>query len=84
MNFDGRSYALITKVLTVMTLFVVLAMYLKGFKHNQTVFYLQTMAFLGFVVEDQRLSKTVFLYNLRYSYLMFGNALEDLIPESYI
>ena len=61
---------------------VVLCMifYVKGYKHNQSIFFLQTHAFLAFVLLDEERIKTGYLYSLRYSYLNFGNALSSIIP----
>ena len=61
---------------------VVLCMifYVKGYKHNQSLFFLQTHAFLAFVLFDEERIKIGYLYSLRYSYLNFGNALSSIIP----
>ena len=42
--------------------------YVLGYKHNQVVFYIQTMSFIGFVVERSPMANVVFLNNLRYAY----------------
>ena len=68
--------------MALMVVVVVLCMifYVKGYKHNQSLFFLQTHAFLAFVLLDEGRIKTGYLYSLRYSYLNFGNALGSAIP----
>jgi hypothetical protein len=58
-------------------LFILTSMviYILGYKHNQITFFLQTLAFIGFILKDNQLQLSIFLYNLKYSYYNFGVAL---------
>lgn len=84
MDFDARKEAKTAKVLIIIALVLSFVLYVKGFKHNQTVFFLQTMSFLQFVIKDDQLGMTVLLFQLRYAYFSFGNLLSSLIPSDYL
>lgn len=60
-------------------------LYVLGYKHNQLMFYLQSMSFYGFVIDRTPIANVVFLYNLRYTYFNYDrNPLEKVIPMNYI
>ena len=46
--------------------------YIRGYKHNQIIFLLQTLAFAAFKINDINLSNIYFGYNLKFSYYNFG------------
>jgi hypothetical protein len=70
--------------LTVVVMVCCMAIYMKGYKHNQIPFFLQTLSFLGLTVEDKKFHMTSFLYNLRWSYYDLGNAISGIIPDWYL
>lgn len=72
-----------TLILCVVVWLVCITVYLRGFKHNQTIWFLQTMSFLGFVIVDEELTRSMFLYSLHACYLNFKNALVKIIPADY-
>jgi hypothetical protein len=52
MSFSSRWQAKTELLLTVIVLIICMSLYVKGFKHNQIIFFLQTLAFLSFNIED--------------------------------
>jgi hypothetical protein len=48
------------------------------------VFFMQTMAFLGLVMDDKQLEIIPFLYNLKPVYYGVGNLLEARMPVGYM
>ena len=44
---------------------------LRGYKHNQIMFYMQTMSFLGYYLGGARFSTSQFLFNMKSSYFKF-------------
>mgnify|MGYP000926630275 CR=1 FL=1 len=83
MYFGGGGWVLLELLLTVVVIIVCLVHYLMGYKHNQTIFFLQMLSFIGFAVPQEPLLRMEFLYNLRFSYFDFGNALHLAIPADY-
>jgi hypothetical protein len=61
-----------------------LLLYIFGFKHNQIPFFIQTVSLIGFTYSDDTFLYVSALYNLRYSYYAFGNALSGIIPKDYL
>jgi hypothetical protein len=47
------------------------------------MFFLQTLSFLAFVIDDKEVVRTIYLYNMNVIYLRFGNVLESKIPWDY-
>jgi hypothetical protein len=46
---------------------------LKGYKHNQILFYQQTLSFLCYYLGGARFDIAQFLFNMRVVYFKFGN-----------
>lgn len=66
-------------------LLISIAIYVRGYKHNQIMFYLQTLAFIAFMLKDDSFDLCVFLFNLSFSYYSFlSNAYGGLIPKGYL
>lgn len=70
--------------MTVFVMVICSALYAKGYKHNQIPFFLQTLAFIGYAVKDDQFEMATFLYNLRWSYYDYGNAISGIIPDLYM
>lgn len=51
---------------------VALMLNLRGYKHNQIIFYMQTMAFLAYYLGGARFSTAKFLFNMKVTYFKFG------------
>jgi hypothetical protein len=67
------------QALTVLVMIACYPLYLKGFKHNQVIFFLQTLAFMSFALKDEEYVLVESLYELRLSYLGFGNIFNDTV-----
>ncbi len=62
-----------------------LLLYLRGYKHNHVVFYLQTMTFLGYTIEDPEYRVASLLHGFKISYLEFGISTNMVsIPDGYL
>lgn len=61
-----------------------LILFLRGFKHNQGMFFLQTLGLLSFVVTDSNHGVVTQMYELRIAYFGFGGAMRELIPNHYL
>lgn len=67
-------------------IFMIIALWinLKGYKHNQIMFYLQTLSFLPYYLGGARFSTAQFLFNTKVSYFKFGTTpLYNVIPAAY-
>jgi hypothetical protein len=84
LNVSNGWYYQLEMALVALVLLVSMAVYVRGEKHNQTVFFLQTLAFISFVLKDDYYSLSIILYNLKFSYYSFSNALSMLIPSGYL
>jgi hypothetical protein len=63
---------------------VSLVLYIKGYKHNQIPFFLQTLGFLAFTINDPNYSITTFVYALKVAYYQFGEGGSVIpIPDGY-
>lgn len=51
-NYKTSNFYILQNVIVGLLMACSLLLYLRGYKHNQVVFYLQTMTFLGFTIED--------------------------------
>ena len=70
---------------TIFFTIMVFVIYVLGYKHNQLLFYIQTLSLMGFVIDRDPLVNVVFLNNLRYSYFNYDkNPLQNLIPRNYL
>lgn len=70
----------------VVIIFMVLSLVvsLKGYKHNQTMFYLQTISFFCYYLGDAKFQTAQYLFNTRVSYLRFSSGpFFNLIPDYY-
>lgn len=83
MKYNRISYHLSTYILSIVVVTISGALYIKGFKHNQSLFFLQTMSFMGFAIKDPSLLQTVYLYNLKLVYFGTSPLAAKLIPYDY-
>jgi len=72
------------QVLTGLIMIACYPLYLKGFKHNQIIFFLQTLAFMSFTLKDDSYTTVEYLYELRLSYLGLGNVFAALFTPHYL
>lgn len=61
------------KILGAISLTVGYALHLFGFKHNQLIFFIQTLVFSGFHINKDLKPNIYFAHNLRYVYYNFGH-----------
>lgn len=69
--------------LVIIAMVLALTAYMLGHKHNQIVFFLQTMCFLGFILQDSRLEVITMLYNLRVAIYLIEEKSVWVIPNGY-
>lgn len=84
MGYSTKPQGQSQRLLVTLAMVLCLALYMKGYKHNQTVFFLQTLSFLSFTILDPSMKKAIFLSNLRYAYFDYGNPLTSYIPNGYL
>lgn len=54
-----------------------------GYKHNQTMWFLQTLGFLGFVTPNRPIERLEYIYSFRFAWFDYGNALHGIIPSDF-
>jgi hypothetical protein len=83
LNVISNTTSILTFFFTGVTTIICLVLYVLGFKHNQTPFFLQTLSFISFTYSDPNLDLIPFLYNLRFSYYSFNKNMIWLLPNGY-
>lgn len=69
---------------TLVHMIIAMALHVFGFKHNQIMFFMQTMALMAFSIKDEKLLRMAFLYNLRFAYYGFTRTADWLVPKDYL
>ena len=64
-------------------LIVSAAVYVKGYKHNQSIFFLQILNLLGFIIMDEHYFKAIKLHNIEWIRLNFGNIIGKAVKVEY-
>ena len=82
-NVISNTSSILTFFFTGIFTVVCAVLYVLGFKHNQTPFFLQTLSFISFTYSDPNWTLIPFLYNLRFSYYNFNRNMVWLLPEGY-
>jgi hypothetical protein len=63
---------------------IALVLYVRGYKHNQISFFLQTLGFLAFTIDDPEYSIATFLYPMKMAYYQFGERTSIIpMPDGY-
>ena len=71
-------------LLVIPFLLTALIVTMSGYKHNQVMFFLQTITFAGYYLDDSRIDTTLALHNLRYSFFKLTDApYFAFFPENY-
>jgi hypothetical protein len=84
MDMQSKWWYLVQNVSVGILMIASFVLYLKGFKHNQISFFLQTLAFLGFTVNDPTLSIISFLQGMKVSYYQMIEGSLISIPDDFI
>lgn len=80
LNLLSNTSSMLAFFFTGLFILIVLTLYVLGFKHNQTPFFLQSLSFIAFTFSDQDLVLIPFLYNLRFSWYRFNKNIFWLLP----
>jgi hypothetical protein len=67
-----NSSSIVTSLLIALVIVAALVLYILGFKHNQILFYLQTLALLGYCIDSPDFSVPRFLHSMQLSHYQFG------------